>query len=103
MSAEEKEPQEETEQSAAINAAPTVWGDTPTNDLGALGREVGSISGNVTELLQKMRDENKEIAILGAKVQHLEGLVIDLIERNCLLKAPTIMADEPQEKGGIVA
>ena len=74
MSTEEKEPQEETEQSAAINAAPAVWDE-----------------------------KNKEIALLIDRVARLEDAVCDLIHRNCLLKPPVVMADEPQDKGGIVA
>lgn len=53
-----------------------------------------------------MSDEtniNDQVKILTGRVAQIEDTLRDLINRNCLLKAPAVMADEPQDKGESVA
>lgn len=53
-----------------------------------------------------MSDEtniNDQVKILTGRVAQIEDTLCDLIHRNCLLKAPVVMADEPQDKGESVA
>lgn len=57
-------------------------------EVAVLGREVASMSENVTDLLRSKHKQAEEIDCLKSKLANLEEVVADLIARNCLLMKP---------------